>query len=235
MPGFLSNIKKIFLDALFAPICAHCRKTIPDSENFLCAKCFSSVKLNKTMFCSVCRARIPENRKICHFDSPYLLAAATDYNDPAIQSAIHYLKYKRVKSLAGRISEIMIDYVSELNFDFSGFIVTPIPLHRKKEFSRGFNQSRIIAEQISEKLNLPPEDLLIKIKNNKQQAGLRDYEKRKENAGGCFAVKNPESVSGKNIILIDDVFTSGATMNEAVKILKSNGARKIVALVAAKA
>jgi ComF family protein len=235
MSGFLSNIKKIFFDALFAPVCAHCRKSVSDPENFLCEECFKSAKINKTLFCPVCRARVPENRKICHFDCPYLLAAACDYNDPVVQSAIHYLKYKRIRSLSKRISEIILNCVSELNFDFSGFTVAPIPLHRKKEFSRGFNQSRIIAELISKKLNLPLEDLLVKTKNNKQQAGLRDYEKRKENAAGCFSAVNPEKISGKNIILVDDVFTSGATMNEAVKVLKSCGAKKIIALVAAKA
>jgi ComF family protein len=164
-----------------------------------------------------------------------LLAPACDYGDPVVQSAIRYLKYKRIKKLAGRISETMENYIAELNFDFSGFIAAPVPLHRKKEFSRGFNQSRIIAELISKKLNLPLEDLLVKTRNNKQQAGLKNYEKRKENAAGCFSAVNFGKISGKNIILIDDVFTSGATMNEAVKVLKSAGAKKIIALVAAKA
>jgi ComF family protein len=235
MPGSFNNIKKIIFDALFAPVCAHCRKIIPSPEKFLCEECFFSVKTNKTLFCPVCRARVPENKKICHFDSRHLLAAASDYGDPVMQSAIRLLKYKRIKGLGSRISEIMSGYLGGLNLNLKEFSIAPIPLHRKKEFFRGFNQSRIIAGEISKTFNLPLEDFLKRTKNNKQQAGLKDYDKRKENIKNCFEAENPKSVFGKNIILVDDVFTSGATMNEAVKVLKSCGAGKIIALVAAKA
>jgi len=187
------------------------------------------------MFCPVCRARIPEGRKICHFNCPYLLAAACDFGNPVVQNAIHFLKYRNVKGLAENFSEIISDYLLELNLDLSGFFITPVPLHKKRERLRGFNQARLIAESVSRKTGVPLENFLIKTKNNKQQAGLRDCEKRKENAKGCFAAINPKSIAGKNIVLVDDVFTSGATMDEAVKALKESGAKKIIALVIAKA
>lgn len=231
----LNKIKKAILDALFSPICAVCRKNVPPSENFVCRDCLSLIEINRTFFCPICRARLPENKKICHFDCPYVLAAASNYDNAVVQNVIHLLKYKQIKGLAPILAEIIFDYLKNLELNFENFVIVPVPLHKRKEFSRGFNQSRLIAENISQKLNISFHGALKRIKNNKAQAGLKDHEKRKENVQNCFAAEKPEEISGKNVILIDDVFTSGATMNEAVKVLKSAGAKKIIALVAAKA
>ncbi len=78
-------------------------------------------------------------------------------------------------------------------------------------------------------------DELKRAKNNKPQAKCRDREDRAKNIKNCFVIKNPEKIQGKNLLLIDDVFTSGATMNEAVEVLRKNGAKRIIALVVAKA
>ena len=115
------------------------------------------------------------------------------------------------------------------------YLIVPIPLHSKRRRERGFNQAELLAKTISENLGLLPTNALERTKNTKAQAKLKKSECREENVAGCFKIKNPESVRDKNIILVDDVFTSGATMNEAVKILKENGAKRIIALVAAKA
>jgi ComF family protein len=114
----------------------------------------------------------------------------------------------------------------------------PIPLHPKKERERGFNQSLLIAEALRDFLSGSPpliSQILVRVKNTKAQAEIKDSDKRKENVRSCFAVKNPSEIKGKNIILIDDVFTSGATANEAVRTLKTAGARRILVLVLAKA
>ena len=83
--------------------------------------------------------------------------------------------------------------------------------------------------------DLEMSDCLKRIKNNKPQASLKDNEARIKNMAGCFRIKNSELVKNKNILLVDDVFTSGATINEAVRILKESGAKKIIVLVIAKA
>lgn len=124
----------------------------------------------------------------------------------------------------------------EINhWSFKNFIIIPIPLHSGRKRQRGFNQAELLGQFIAKDMNLEFCDTLKRIKNNKPQAKMKNHEERAKNIAGCFKIKNPEIVRGKNILLIDDVYTSGATMNEAAKILKENGARKIIAVVLAKA
>jgi ComF family protein len=243
-----TKIKNLILDIFFQPICLNCQKHLQRSKttnssestnNYLCDNCYNSIKLNNTLFCPVCRARLAENKRICHYDSSYLLAAAGNYDDPALQNLIHYFKYKYFRNLAPILGEILIQYLNSLNPKFyilnSKPIVIPIPLHPRRERKRGFNQAKLIAEIVAQYFALPLIDGLKRIKNNKPQVNLKNDELRNKNVANCFKIKNSDFVQGKNIILVDDVFTSGATMNEAVKVLKENGAKRIIALVLAKA
>ena len=242
---FLIKLKNIVLDILFPPICLNCHIALNDAEQtrnnaekYICEKCLSLIKINNTLFCPVCRARLAENRKICHRGAPYFLATAGNYDDPVLQNLIHYFKYKRFENLAPILGELLIEYLKLLNletFKLLNFIIIPIPLHPNRERERGFNQAKLLAEITARHFNLPLIDGLKRIKNNEPQAKMKNSEKRTKNISGCFEIKNPEFIKRKNIILIDDVFTSGTTMNEAVKILKKNGAGKIIALVLAKA
>lgn len=225
------------LDILFPPICVNCKKPLDKNENSICKKCLSKIQLNNTLFCPVCRARLPENKKICHFDCHYLLGAAGNYDDLILQNLIQAFKYKSVKSLAPVLTDLMLQYISHLSLVIShlSFIVVPVPLYPRRERERGFNQAKLITKNLVEKLNLEFCDALVRLKNTKSQAQARDTEERAKNVKDCFKIIHPELVKEKNIILVDDVFTSGATINEAVKILKQNGAKKILALVIAKA
>ena len=249
-PPTLQTIKNILLDLFFPPICLNCgkyldlrEKTNPQTfealaREFLCAQCSASIKLNNTFFCPVCRARIPAGEKICHFDSVYLLAAASNYDDPVIQNLIHSFKYRKFETLSFILGEILIQYIEELirnsALEIRNFSVIPIPLHSKRERERGFNQAELLSKKIASRFNLPLLKNLRRVKETDPQVGKKG-EDRLKNIEGCFAIREPEEIRSKNIILIDDVFTSGATINEAVRILKEAGAKKIIALVVAKA
>lgn len=237
MLSLLIKARNIVLDILFPPICINCQQFLNDKNKLICEQCLSLIKFNNTLFCPVCRARLADNKRICHYDSHYLLAAAGNYDDLVLQNLIHYFKYKSFKNLAPVLGEILIKYLNSLNPQFSilNSIVIPISLHPRRERRRGFNQAKLIAKILAENFNLEISEDLKRTKNNKPQVECRDSETRTKNIENCFEIKNPEKIRGKNILLIDDVFTSGATMNEAVKILKQNNARKIIALVLAKA
>ena len=119
-------------------------------------------------------------------------------------------------------------------------VVVPIPLYRRRERARGFNQAALIAEVFIQHLqgigSVHIEyDNLIKIRNTVSQTKLNSYEQRAHNVHDSFSLTYPERVIGKNVILVDDVYTSGATIREAVSILKRAGAQKIIAFVVAKA
>jgi len=235
---FFVKAKEIFLGIFFPPLCVNCQKYLSqDGLSSICVDCFSQIRINNTFFCPTCRNRLAENKKTCHPQANYFLAAVGDYNDAILQNLIHYFKYKNLKALTPVLGGLLVKHLKLINQPFDNlvnFIVVPVPLHRRRERERGFNQAKLLAQFISRECNLELVEGLKRIKNTEPQASIKEPEKRLKNIINCFQIKNPEAVQGGNIILVDDVFTSGATINEAVKILKSNGAKKIIALVLAK-
>jgi len=249
--GFLPAGRQVFLDLLFPPVCLVCRKRIDAKEDkfFLCLSCLQKIKLNNTAFCPVCSRRLPENKKTCHQDSSFILAAAGFYGDEVLDSLITLLKYQKIKQAAVPLGEILSRYLKDLfkNYELSpygrplegreikDFLIIPIPLHWQKEKQRGFNQSYLIAGQLGKNIGLPIENNILKrIKNTASQVELKDREKREINIKNCFIVEKPELLFQKNIIILDDVFTTGATMKEAASAIKKAGAKKIIGLVVAK-
>ena len=221
-------------DLLFPPTCLNCLHGVQSGEA-VCASCFSSIKIFGTFFCGKCRARLAENKKICHLDFPYLLGAAADYHNETVKNLVQNLKFGFIKSAARPLASLLVNYAESVNYPMVGFVVVPIPLSKKRERKRGFNQSFLIAEAFASHfgLELNPR-LLLRNKNTKAQSEIKDFEKKRENVENCFSIKSPDSVQGKNVILVDDVVTSGATFFEAASALKRAGAKKIIALAAAK-
>ena len=114
-------------------------------------------------------------------------------------------------------------------------IITSVPIHKKRKKERGYNQCDLISKEIAKAIpNLKFEnDILVKIKNTKPQSTL-DSKKRKENVIGVYCIKNVDKIKNKKIILFDDIYTTGSTVQECVKILKYNGAKKVDVLTIAK-
>jgi ComF family protein len=142
-----------------------------------------------------------------------------------------------IKELKKELAFLIISHFLLLDKkpDFSNFVLVPVPLSKKKLKWRGFNQAEEIAKELANFLKIPLiSDCLIKTKETKDQVELSEKE-RKENVKGAFYIKNKEKIAGKNVLLVDDVFTTGATMEEAAKVLKEAGSEKIVGVVVAKA
>src|SRR5258708_248719 len=167
-----------------------------------------------------------------------------DYRHPPIRKAVWLLKYNGRKNIAnifagamhGRILEELSD--RSIMENFRDPILMPIPLSPGRHRERGFNQAELISEKLEEidrsagglgaRANLKMEkNILLKPKDTEHQARIQNRTKRLKNVVGSFIVKNNALIKGRNIILIDDVTTTGATLSEARKILKSAGARKI--------
>jgi competence protein ComFC len=173
-----------------------------------------------------------------------------DYREPAIKKSIWLLKYKGKSRLAKVFANVMYGRILEELADLKAFknfcdpILIPIPLAPKRKRERGFNQATLICDELikldknnsntdtDENFKLE-KNILFKPKDTEHQARIEDRNKRLKNIVGSFIVKNPEIVKNKNIILIDDVTTTGATLSEAKKILKQSGARKIIAFTIA--
>jgi ComF family protein len=167
-----------------------------------------------------------------------------DYRHIPIKKSIWLLKYKGKKRLASVFAEIIygkiIEELSELSVlrNFSDSILIPIPLSRKRYRERGYNQAELICQELikldGENKNFSLEkNILIKIKETEHQANIKERRDRLKNLTNSFSIKNPEIIAGKNIILIDDVLTTGATLTEARKTLKNFGAKKVIAFTIA--
>jgi ComF family protein len=227
---FLANI---FREVFFPRRCLGCGTR--EVTTALCNACFAHTPLHGTLFCGLCRARLPLGIKICHLDHPYVLGAAGDYQNPMLRALIHAVKFKRNREAALPLGLLLLKYTEPLPLDTAGFSIVALPLSKRRERERGFNQSKLIANIFSKRAGLRVADgILVRARHTTPQSQTAGARERQENVRGAFAVPKNISVP-KNIFLIDDVVTSGATLFEAARVLKSAGARTIIALTAAKA
>jgi competence protein ComFC len=166
-----------------------------------------------------------------------------DYRHKAIKRSIWLLKYKNKKGLAKIFARALysriLEEISEriILENFKNPVLVPIPLADKRKRERGFNQAELLSREImlldSEKNLELVSKALIKPRETKHQAMINDRRKRMRNIEGSFEIKTKSLIEGRNIILIDDVTTTGATLKEARKILKEAGAKKIIAFTIA--
>lgn len=223
------------LDIIFPSYCVGCNIYITGGKT-ICEKCFAGIKINSGFFCGRCSARLPVAKKICHPDFPYILGSASSYDDEKIKNLVRLLKFKYIKKSAEPLADLIVRYISATNLEIKNFTVVPIPLSRKRLRERGFNQAELIAAKIAEYFGLPLRtDILLRQKHTKPQSETKTLYERKNNVIGCFVINNSEKLLNGNILLIDDVTTSGATLLAAAEALKLCGARKIIALTAARA
>lgn len=232
-------IKKFILDLLFPQFCLGCQK----EGEILCAECFEKIPFYSGFLCPVCGKRDWEPRKhIACADKTFLktLIVATAY-DGIVRKIIHAYKYKSIQSLTEPLSQLLIKTMGTgLPNRFFGFSIIPIPLHPARLKQRGFNQAELIAKKLGEFYKIPViNNALIRVKNTLPQVEVGEKEKRKENIKNAFACLPAEALAKagfreKKILLIDDVSSTGATLEEAARVLKNSGAKEIWGIVVAK-
>lgn len=148
----------------------------------------------------------------------------------SLQKLVHLLKYGKVETLAAPLSYLLI---RALPIDQKFDVVLAMPMHWRKKWERGFNQAELLAKPVARHLGLPLSNYLQRPRYTKSQAGLNERERR-ENLRGSFRVKRPEKLVGQRVLLIDDVFTTGATLRAAAASLKQAGAKNVSALTLAR-
>jgi ComF family protein len=153
----------------------------------------------------------------------------------AARDTHHTLKYKRRPEIAPVLGRIMFLYLKRTLQGENVDAILPIPLHSRRERKRGFNQAELIAEEVAHLAHIPliPE-VLVRIRSTKPQTDLPP-EKRRQNVAGAFALRFAEPILGKTLLLIDDVYTTGNTVNEASRVLKEGGASRVCVLTFARA
>jgi ComF family protein len=238
-----TKIENIFYDCLYPIFCLNCGKFISnENKHYLCVDCFKTIPIYSALFCPVCFKRISIIKKCHHNNKSYLdfLGCATDYENEPVKNLIHEFKYNFVKEIKITLGDFLINYwlkiSSDLEINPKEIYVIPIPLSSKRYNWRGFNQSEELAKIFADYFNFPLlTNVLIRQKNTLPQAQLTKKE-RLFNLIDAFKIKNDSKslIKNKTIILVDDVYTSGATLQQAAKVLKQNDAKKIIGLVVAK-
>lgn len=249
------GIKKFILDVLFPIYCFSCGA----EGEFLCADCRAKI-LFLYPACPVCKNKNKDGRPCagaCRKRTNLRrLLSALNYDDPIVNELIKSFKYGFVSEIGKTLSGLTVEFLKlhgiisrnkkgELRFlkkKLESFLLIPVPLHRRRQNWRGFNQAEILAETLAKELGIKTNaGILARTKNTSPQAELETKEKRFQNIAGAFEIKNPASASwrtanGKNkiVILIDDVSTTGATLNECARVLKKAGAKQVYAITAAR-
>jgi len=157
---------------------------------------------------------------------------AADYRTGPTKELIHNFKYSGIREVGPVLAGVLIQRLQAGKIRGEKVLV-PVPLHSRRQRQRGFNQAEILARYVSRRLNIPGGIALKRKLNTKSQVELSGREWRK-NLAGAFVCGDQELVKGKTVILVDDVSTTGATLEECAKVLRAAGARQVWGLVVAR-
>ena len=237
-------IKDFILELFFPSFCLGCKK----EGTYLCYDCKSTLEISEYNYClcnknpfrlppqdkngkpfgtarSKCSRCFDKKLSGLHFALPYKEKFLT-------RKLIHQFKYEPyIKDLANILAGLLIEHfiITAKNTEeiWKHSVLISVPLEKRKLKNRGYNQSEVLARELSKIINVPLiSGNLMKIKNTPPQIALSAKE-REENVRGAFLVKNPEKVKGKKVFLVDDVYTTGSTMEECAKVIKEAGAKSV--------
>ncbi len=220
----LTNISRV-------PVCRRCLDSIHRPEETLCEKCGERLAAQAEARCGLCR----------RIEPPFTRAVAYGGYDAELRDLIHLLKYERVRSAAGVLGRMLAAAIAGLAPEFGARppLAIPVPLHAGKLRQRGFNQSELLARAA---LRCKPAGLKLELdtrvlerrRATESQTGLTRHQRR-DNMRGAFAIVNPGRVAGRDLLLVDDVFTTGTTVSECARVLRRAGSGQVWVATAARA
>jgi len=215
------KVKNFILDLLYPKFCFNCGR----EGSYLCSDCQSTLEI----LSSHTEYRTQELKDL-YFALPY--------RNPLIKNLTKLFKYEPfVKELAQPLTSLIITHfqlIEKSPADLADCILMPVPLEKRKLKWRGFNQAEEIGRELAQFFQIPLlNNVLAKIKETPPQVELSD-EERKENIKGAFFCQSSEKIKGKKILLVDDIYTTGSTMEECAKVLKTAGAKEIIGIVVAR-
>lgn len=232
------------LNLLYPAHCQVCGKKSYIWDKNICDDCLGKIERRIPPFCAKCGRqlrKIPSSKtgtcgdcKITdyYFDRAFSVACY----DKTLKTLVHNFKYKKMISLTKEFIELILDFMDSYGVGRDANLILSVPMHRSRLFVREINPSHILAKGIAKRLRLPYSGGLIrKIKNTVPQTRLTRYE-RMINIKGSFSIcKNKiPRINAKNILLVDDLFTTGSTLNECARVLKEAGSRTVEAITLAR-
>jgi ComF family protein len=207
------------------PVCRAClSKPEPLAAEYFCVQCRAPFRtaapLDEDGLCGLCR------RGALGFDAAYSFG----FYEESLRELIHLFKYSRIQTLSKPLGRLLaIALPRDEAFD----VVVPMPLHWRKRWQRGFNQSELLSQEIGRRANIPVKNEMRRVRFTAVQAGLT-RSKRRLNVSGAFRAKRRNSLAGKRVLLVDDVMTTGASAAACARALKMAGAKHITLLTLAR-
>ena len=233
---FMIKIKNSALNALYPTgiKCIFCDRDIPDFENKpYCENCEKNELFNTGNRCMFCDMQIPEGNRLCDFCAQNHRAFEKAFCPLSYHGDVRrtILKFKNDNGryLAQPLAKLIYDRVAIENVKID--LVIPVPSQKKTLKQRGYNQSALLAQELAKMLDCEYSDIVTKTKVTADQKTLK-YAKRLTNLEGSFELIDKKIVKNKNILIVDDIMTTGSTLNEIAKLLKEKAARVYVAAAA---
>ncbi len=218
-----------FIDKLvnivYPPKCIFCQKLLDhDAALHICSACYAKLPLIEN---KVLRTSPDEETNYCDG-----VVSVFEYTGMVKESLIRFKFYNK-PGYYRTYARLLADKLGKVIDVRSYQMVLSVPLHKHKEFSRGYNQARLISKALSGILKLKECSYLMKRERYTEAQSLLDRQKRNQNVKGAFVVVSPKKVRGKSILLVDDILTTGSTLEECSRVLKQAGAERVFAVVVA--
>jgi len=215
------------LEASRYPVCSPCLSSVePFSAEYFCRSCrtpfLNEYPLDESGRCSLCRTGLTG------FDSAHSFGV---YDGP-LRRLIHLFKYRGIQSLARPLGKMMGRAVP---LDQRVDVIVPMPMHWRRRFLRGFNQAELLSSEMAGRTGLPLERKAVKRRRATLPQSELSGTARRRNVAGAFQVRRPSKIQGKNVLLVDDVLTTGATARACALALKRAGAAQVIVLTLARA
>ena len=232
LSSFVKKAGQSFFDLLLPPKCVHCKS----AGRWLCQSCLEKIPLLSEPVCPRCGAPLsPPSCRHCRahpLNAINGIRATAAFIDNPLRSAIHEFKYNNHRAVTALLGEMLI--TSYRQYGLNAEVVVPVPLHETKFKERGYNQSELLARQLGQALNLPLNlTTLRRVRKTESQMTL-GAEERYKNVSGAFSCGD-KNLSQRQILLVDDVCTTGSTLDACAAALKAGGAASVWGLTLAKA
>ena len=217
------------LDLLFPPECAVCSR----EGSFLCTDCEPSLPRLVQPYCRTCAE--PDRAPVCSWcraEAPAYerIRAPYRYTGP-VRDMVHDLKYANIRALAPTLGGLLANYLGPQRFNAD--VLAPVPLHPRRERSRGYNQAQLLAREVSRRALIPmADDRLLRSIDTPPQVAMSGREERRQNIEDAFQCTR--DATGLRVLLIDDVVTTGSTMSACASALKDAGAVSVFGLALAR-
>jgi competence protein ComFC len=244
--GWRAEISDALVSVVFPSGCRICERLLTTASRVpLCEECLSSFERVPIIICEVCGRPLPGlarkegeplrcpacQEKTYTFDRARSFAVYVD----TVVRAILLLKFERIEPLGAWFSERLAEIVNADSGQLSADVVVPVPLHRERERKRGYNQAALISKPLAKRLKLPHKTVPLVRTWARPDKQVLSLEERWESVRGAFATRPGGQVDNLRVLLVDDVLTTGATLDACARALREAGAKSVIGLTVARA